>query len=120
MSSVVRSLRVPASQRLLTLGSRRSSTLGVVRIVNAPTEVESGNVSPSFDNVGGPLLNRASPTKGAVDRVTVELRAADLFRRFKNNPDKATILSVVDGLHALELEGKLLNRFPVSSSYPTH
>ena len=94
------------------VSARSSSTVGVVRIVKAPAESEEQTLHYSVEDVGGPLLNRSTPTRGAVDRVTVELRAADLFRQFKNNPDKATILSVLEDLHGLELDGKVLSKYP--------
>jgi hypothetical protein len=91
---------------------RNASTLGVVRIVKAPGATDIQTPDLQTEGVGSPLLNRSNVSLVTADRVSVDLRAADLFRQFKQNSDKATLISVLQGLSAMKLDGKVLSTFP--------
>jgi hypothetical protein len=90
---------------------QRFSSVGVVRVVKAPSTEESlsKQESETFDN---PLTNRSSPSNVPGNKVPNDLRAADLFRTFKLNPDKSTVISVLEGLSSLQINGKVLAQFP--------
>ena len=47
-----------------------------------------------------------------VERVTMDVRVADLFRQYKQNPSKSVMTNVLENLAVMGLPGSVLARFP--------
>lgn len=83
--------------------------MGVVRIVKTP-QSESSTSQPECESA--PLFNRTSTASEDPDRVTIDVRVADLFRQYKQKSEKSVILSVLDNLSTMGIDGKILVKFP--------
>ena len=91
---------------------RAASTAGVVRIVK-PASSQDPQPLPQIDTESGsPLIGRIIPDSQKADRVSMDVRVADLFRQFQQNPDKSVVLSVLDNLSLMNIDGKILLKFP--------
>ncbi|TEB19968.1 hypothetical protein C9890_0124 [Perkinsus sp. BL_2016] len=101
-----------AKEKLRLSLIRRASNVGVVRIVKAPVATENVAIQQRDTGIQTPLLNRSNTLSQAGDRVSVDVRASDLFRQFKLNSEKSNLISVLEGLAGMKLDGAVLSKFP--------
>ena len=103
----------PSFARLVSLRST-ASTAGVVRVVKPNMWNSREGSSDHSSKVDCSILeNRPVGSMERTDRVTNDVRVADLFRKYKqdvNNP--SVIVSVIDALASIGVEGGILTRFP--------
>ena len=100
---------IGASRFLVT---RSASTAGVVRIVK-PTNVQDTQPRSSIEtDSGSPLISRVITEAQKAERVSMDVRVADLFRQFQQSTDKSVVLSVLDNLSLMNIDAKILVKFP--------
>jgi len=93
---------------------RVSHVAGVVRVVK-PTAWNSRESTsiPHLNSQSVPLTNHSEAPRERVERVSVDVRVSELFRKQREDPTNVTVcLSVIESLSLMGLDGTVLCKFP--------